>query len=69
MNNIGIDYETVEAFRLGGVGWIFAFFIVAATILAGRWMLGWQMRRIERKFPGYLEPRADSQGTDKSKAP
>jgi hypothetical protein len=69
MNNIGIDYETIEAFRLGGVCWIFAFFFVGATILAGRWMLGWQMRRIERKFPGYLKPGADSQRTDNSKAP
>jgi hypothetical protein len=48
MNNIGIDDQTIEAIRLTGVGWIFAFFIVGATILAGRWLLGWQMRRIER---------------------
>ncbi len=48
MNNIGIDDQTIEAIRLAGIGWIFAFFIVGATILAGRWMLGWQMRRIER---------------------
>ncbi|MDQ6702476.1 MAG: hypothetical protein M3Z96_04900 [Pseudomonadota bacterium] len=43
-----IDDQSIEAFRLTGVGWIFAFFIVGATILAGRWLLGWQMRRIER---------------------
>ncbi|MGH6822149.1 MAG: hypothetical protein ACRECP_06715 [Methylocella sp.] len=58
MNNIGIGDQAIEAMRLGGVGWIFAFFIVGATILAGRWLLGWQMRRLERKFPGYLEPGA-----------
>ncbi|MGH6796637.1 MAG: hypothetical protein ACREDM_06355 [Methylocella sp.] len=69
MNNIGIDYETIEAFRLGGIGWIFAFFIVGATILAGRWLVSWQMRRLERKFPGYLEDGADSQGSDTSKTP
>jgi len=58
MNNIGIGDQAIEAMRLGGVGWIFAFFIVGATILAGRWLIGWQMRRLERKFPGYLEDRA-----------
>jgi hypothetical protein len=26
----------------------FAFFIVGATILTGRWLLGWQMRGLER---------------------
>jgi hypothetical protein len=29
-----------ESLRLTGVGWVFAFFIVGATILAGRWLLG-----------------------------
>ncbi len=48
MNNIGIGDQAIEAMRLAGVGWIFAFFVVGATILAGRWLLGWQMRRIER---------------------
>ncbi|MDQ6703088.1 MAG: hypothetical protein M3Z96_08320 [Pseudomonadota bacterium] len=48
MNNIGIDDQSIEAMRLAGVGWIFAFFVVGATILAGRWLVGWQMRRIER---------------------
>jgi hypothetical protein len=40
MNNIGIGDQAIEAMRLAGVGWIFAFFIVGATIscrpLAGR---------------------------------
>jgi len=43
-----IGDQSIEAMRLAGVGWIFAFFVVGATILAGRWLLGWQMRRIER---------------------
>ncbi|MGH6811956.1 MAG: hypothetical protein ACREDM_06275 [Methylocella sp.] len=42
-----IDDQSIEAMRLTGVGWIFAFFIVGATILAGRWLLSWQMRRLE----------------------
>ena len=43
-----IGDQSFEAMRLTGVGWIFAFFVVGATILAGRWLVGWQMRRIER---------------------
>ncbi|MGH6813516.1 MAG: hypothetical protein ACREDM_14650 [Methylocella sp.] len=75
MNNIGIGDQAIEAMRLGGIGWIFAFFVVGATILAGRWLVGWQMRRIERKFPGYLEDGDEgeagsgSSGTDSSKVP
>ena len=62
MNNIGD--QAIEAMRLGGVGWIFAFFVVGATILAGRLLVNWQMRRIERKFPGYLKP-GDTPGSGK----
>ena len=43
-----IGDQSFEAMRLGGIGWIFAFLVVGATILAGRWMVGWQMRRLER---------------------
>jgi hypothetical protein len=60
-----IGDQSFEAMRLTGVGWIFAFLVVGATILAGRWMLGWQMRRIERKFPGYLED-GDTPGSGRS---
>jgi hypothetical protein len=56
MNNIGIGDQAIEAIRLGGIGWIFAFFVVGATILAGRWLVGWQMRRIERILGRKLEP-------------
>jgi hypothetical protein len=37
-----------DLFRLIGVGWIGALLIVGTTILAARWLIGWQMRRIER---------------------
>ena len=56
MNNIGIGDQAIEAMRLAGVGWIFAFFIVGATILGARWLIGWQMRRIERILGRKLEP-------------
>ena len=49
MNDIyGIDNETIEIFRLTGIGWLSAFFIVGATILAARLLVGWQVRRFER---------------------
>jgi hypothetical protein len=28
MNNVGVGDQAIEAMRLAGVGWIFAFFIV-----------------------------------------
>jgi hypothetical protein len=62
MNNIGIGDQAIEAMRLGGIGWIFAFFIVGATILGARWLIGWQMRRIERIMAGKAED-ADASGT------
>lgn len=39
MNNIGIGDQAIEAMRLGGIGWIFAFFVVgnnSCRPLAGR---------------------------------
>jgi len=51
-----IGDQSFEAMRLTGVGWIFAFFVVGATILAGRWLVGWQMRRVERILGRKLEP-------------
>jgi hypothetical protein len=58
MNSIGIDDKTIEAIRLAGVGWIFAFFFVGATILAGRWLVGWQMRRL-----GIMAPKPEDEDT------
>jgi hypothetical protein len=58
MNSIGIDDQTIEAIRLAGVGWIFAFFFVGATILAGRWLVSWQMRRL-----GIMAPKPEDGDT------
>ena len=65
MNNIGIGDDAIEAMRLAGVGWIFAFFVVGATILGARWLIGWQMRRIERILGRKLEP-SDMRGSGRS---
>jgi hypothetical protein len=57
-----IGNQSIEAFRLTGVGWIFAFFIVGATILAGRWLLGLGLAKFNRKVPGELAGKATSAG-------
>lgn len=73
MNNIGIGDQAIEAIRLGGVGWIFAFFIVGATILGARWLIGWQMRRIERilgrKPEDWLAPGSGTSDSGTGKPP
>src|ERR1700732_217904 len=51
-----------ESLRLTGVGWVFAFFIVGATILAGRWLLGLGMAKVNRRLPGELVGKATSAG-------
>ncbi|MGH6842253.1 MAG: hypothetical protein ACREDV_09225, partial [Methylocella sp.] len=62
MNNIGIGDDAIEAMRLGGVGWIFAFFVVGATILAGRWLVGWGVAKYHRGVGGELDGKATSAG-------
>jgi hypothetical protein len=57
-----VDNQSIEAFRLTGVGWIFAFFIVGATILAGRWLLGLGLAKFNREVPGELDGKATSAG-------
>jgi hypothetical protein len=57
-----IGNQSVEVFRLTGVGWIFAFFIVGATILAGRWLLGLGLAKFNRGVPGELDGKATSAG-------
>lgn len=54
---LGIDDPAIDLFRMGGVEWIGAFFVVGMTILAARWLIGWQMRRFERTMGGKEEPR------------
>jgi tetratricopeptide (TPR) repeat protein len=57
-----IGNQSVEVFRLTGVGWIFAFLIVGATILAGRWLLGLGLAKFKRGVPGELDGKATSAG-------
>ena len=51
-----------ESLRLTGLGWVFAFFIVGATILAGRWLLGLGMAKYNREVAGELDGKATSAG-------
>ena len=55
-----ISDQSIDAFRLTGVGWIF--FIVGATILAGRWLLGLGMAKFKREVGGELDDKATSEG-------
>jgi hypothetical protein len=44
----GFAPGTGDLFRLIFSGWIGAFLIMGTTILAARWLVNWQMRRIEK---------------------
>jgi tetratricopeptide (TPR) repeat protein len=45
-----------------GVGWIFSFFIVGATILAGRWLLGLGLAKFNREVSGERDGKITSAG-------
>src|ERR1700730_1063697 len=45
-----IGDQSIESFRLTGVGWVFAFLIVGATILAGRWLVGLGVAKYYREL-------------------
>jgi tetratricopeptide (TPR) repeat protein len=57
-----IDHQSIESLRLTGVGWVFAFFIVGATILAGRWLLGLGLAKFNREIPGERDGKITSAG-------
>lgn len=42
-----IDSQILDIFRLSGLGWVLAFFVVGTCFLAGSWLINWQIRRIE----------------------
>jgi hypothetical protein len=49
MNNfLGLDDQTVGDIRLNGIGWIGAMLVVGVSILAARFVMHWQVRRVER---------------------
>lgn len=58
-NFFGLDTETIDMFRLTGLGYVIAIFIVGGTLLAARSLLGWQIRRIERKTGAKLFERGE----------
>jgi tetratricopeptide (TPR) repeat protein len=57
-----IGEQSIKAFRLTGVGWIFAFFIVGASILAGRWLVGLGVAKLNREDGGEPEGKATNAG-------
>jgi hypothetical protein len=60
-NFFGLESDTIDIFRLTGLGWVAAVFIVGATILAARLLLRWQLRRIERMAGHKLVPDAEGE--------
>jgi hypothetical protein len=56
------DHQSIESLRLTGVGWVFAFFIVGATILAGRWLLGLGLAKFNREIPSELDGKVTPAG-------
>jgi hypothetical protein len=47
-NCFGLDDQITGDIRLNGIGWIGAMLVVGLSILAARFVIGWQLRRIER---------------------
>jgi hypothetical protein len=47
-NFFGLDDQITGDIRLNGIGWIGAMLVVGLSILAARFVIGWQLRRIER---------------------
>ena len=54
-----IDHQSLP---LAGAGWVFAFFIVGATILASRWLLGLGSAKFNRELPGERDAKVTSAG-------
>jgi hypothetical protein len=47
-NLFGLDEQMLGDIRLNGIGWIGGMLVVGASILAARWVVRWQMRKVER---------------------
>lgn len=47
-NFFGLTEYIPGDIRLNGIGWIGGMLVVGASILAARWVMGWQMRRAQK---------------------
>jgi hypothetical protein len=45
-NLFGLDDQITGDIRLNGIGWIGAMLVVGVSILAARFVMHWQMRRV-----------------------
>ncbi|HUI19610.1 MAG TPA: hypothetical protein VLZ74_01005 [Methylocella sp.] len=68
-NFSGIDPQITESFRLAGIGWIFAFFVVGACLLTASFLINWQVRRIQKMMEQKQETPPDSGETGATKSP
>jgi hypothetical protein len=50
-----IDNQAIETLHIMGNGWIYAFFIVGACLLAASWLVNWQVRRVQRIMASQAE--------------
>lgn len=42
-----IDDDSFQVMRMMGNGWIYAFFVVGACLLAASWLVAWQVKRVQ----------------------
>ncbi len=61
-NFFGLGDQVTSDIRLNGIGWVGAILVVGATILTARFLISWQVRRLERLLT--LEDK-DANGGDK----
>ena len=70
-NLFGLDDQITGDIRLNGIGWIGAMLVVGVSILAARFVMHWQMRRVERIMARKDAEEVAGQGdlTDKHESP
>jgi hypothetical protein len=58
-----VDDQSIQAMHIMGSGWIYAFFIIGACLLAAGGLVRWQVRRIERILAHVKAEGADAPGS------
>ena len=61
-----IDDQSFQTFHIIGNGYIYAFFIIGACLLAAGFLVRWQVRRIERIFARIRAEEGDAPGAGTS---
>jgi hypothetical protein len=61
-----VDDQSIQTLHIMGMGWIYAFFVIGACLLAASWLVAWQIRRIEKIVARSQAEHGDAPGTGKS---